>query len=70
MCNSNYYNFAKSFEEEMQREGLSDEDIRKVKIWDSTYPKEYPVCGYWVIKPERFAIQQDCHDDQNPGSSS
>lgn len=56
MCNSNYYNFGKSFEEDMAREGLSQDDIRKVKIWDSTYPKEYPVCGYWVIKPERFAI--------------
>lgn len=29
-----------------------------------------PICGYWVVDAQRFAIQNDCHDDQNPGSSS
>lgn len=29
-----------------------------------------PACGYWIIPASRFAIENDCHDDQNPGSSS
>lgn len=29
-----------------------------------------PICGYWIIPASRFAIENDCHDDQNPGSSS
>ena len=49
MCRDNYYNFGKSFEADMAKEGFTQDDIWKVKIWDSTYPKEYPVCGYWVI---------------------
>jgi len=70
MCNEGSYNYARSFEGMMRNEGLSDDDIFKVKIWSSDYPKEHPVCGYWVIQSERFAIENDCHDDQNPGSSS
>jgi len=54
----------------MKKAGLSDSDIFKVKIWSSDYPKEFPICGYWVIPSERLAIQNDCHDDQFPGSSS
>lgn len=54
----------------MKKEGLSDSDINKVKIWSSDYPKEMPICGYWIIDASRFAIENDCHDDQNPGSSS
>ena len=54
----------------MKEEGLSDDDIYKIKIWSSDYPKEHPACGRWMIPSERFAAQQDCHDDQNPGSSS
>jgi glycosidase len=50
--------------------GLSDSDVAKVKIWSSDYPKEFPICGYWETPSERLAVQNDCHDDQNPGSSS
>ena len=70
MCQDNDYNYAKNFEEFMKKAGLSDSDIYKVKIWASTYPKEFPICGSWVIPSERMAAQNDCHDDQNPGSSS
>ena len=41
-----------------------------MKIWESAYPKEFPICGGWVIPSERFVAENDCHDDQNPGSSS
>jgi len=70
MCNDGDYNFGKSFEGKMKAAGLSDSDIAKVKIWSSDYPKEFPICGYWAIPAERLAVQNECHDDQNPGSSS
>ena len=54
----------------MAKAGLVQADSDKVKIWQSDYPKEFPVCGYWPLPPTRFAIQNDCADDQNPGSSS
>lgn len=54
----------------MNKAGLTKADIDKVKIWSSDYPKEMPICGYWIIPSTRFAIENDCHDDQNPGSSS
>lgn len=62
MCNDGDYNFGKSFAGFMSAAGLSSGDINKVKIWSSDYPKEFPICG-WVIPSERYAIQNDCHDD-------
>lgn len=70
MCNEGEYDFGKSFENYMSKAGLSQNDISKIKIWSSDYPKEFPICGYYVIPAERMAIQNECHDDQNPGSSS
>lgn len=49
---------------------MSDSDIAKIKIWSSDYPKEFPICGSWVIPAKRTVVQNDCADDQNPGSSS
>ena len=54
----------------MKNSGLSESDINKIKIWESDYPKEFPICGNWVIPSERLVVENDCHDDQNPGSSS
>lgn len=70
MCDDNAYNFGKSFATLMKSAGLSDSDINKVKIWSSDYPKEFPICGSWVIPSERYVAQNECHDDQFPGSSS
>jgi alpha-amylase len=70
MCNDGEYNFGRSFEDKMRNAGLSDSDIYKIKIWESAYPKEFPECGSWQIASERFVAENDCHDDQNPGSSS
>ena len=69
MCQNGDYNFGSSFADKMKSAGLSDSDVYKVKIWESDYPKEFPLCG-WPIPSERYAIQLDCHDDQFPGSSS
>jgi alpha-amylase len=70
MCNENSYNFGTYFEKAMTKSGMSESDISKIKIWESDYPKEFPICGYWSISSERYAIGLDCHDDQFPGSSS
>jgi alpha-amylase len=61
MCQDNWYNFGTSFENEMRSAGLSDSDIYKIKIWSSDYPKEHPICGWWTIPSERYAIENDCH---------
>ena len=56
-CEDNSYNYYKYFNQAMSKAGLSDDDIEKVKIWSSDYPKEHPVCGHWVLPPSRFVIQ-------------
>lgn len=70
MCDDGDYQYGTSFADKMEQAGLSESDVDKVKIWESAYPKEFPICGYWNIPSERFVAQNDCHDDQNPGSSS
>ena len=70
LCGGGDYSYGQPFVNKMKSEGLSDDDIDKIKIWGSDYPKEFPICGYWEITPKRHAIGLDCHDDQNPGSSS
>ncbi len=70
MCSDNSYSYGKTFETILANAGLSQSDIDKIKIWESAYPKEFPICGSWVVKSERFAAGLDCHDDQFPGSSS
>lgn len=63
MCTDNYYSYGKNFETLMASAGLSNSDIQKIKIWSSDYPKEFPICGSWVIDSSREAVQLDCHDD-------
>ena len=70
LCGGGDYSYGQPFVDKMKEEGLSDDDIDKIKIWGSDYPKEFPICGYWEITPKRHVIGLDCHDDQNPGSSS
>ena len=70
MCGGGDYSFGTPFVNKLKAAGLSDGDVDKIKIWGSDYPKEFPICGYWEITPKRHAIGLDCHDDQNPGSSS
>ena len=48
MCQENDYNFGPTFAKKMAEAGLSQDDIAKVKIWESDYPKEFPLCG-WPI---------------------
>ena len=67
---SSGYNFYAGLDSKYKAAGLSDADIAKLKIWSSDYPKEMPVCGSWILPASRFVIQNDDHDQQNPGSSS
>ncbi|CAE6369313.1 unnamed protein product [Rhizoctonia solani] len=69
-CSYNDYNWYQYFNEQMSAAGLSSTEIGYVKIWSSDYPKEYPICGSWILPPSRFVIQNDDHDQQNDGSSS
>ena len=69
-CGDGFYSYGKNFENKMREVGLSGGDVFKIKIWGSDYPKEFPICGNWNIDSGRHAIGLDCHDDQNPGSSS
>ena len=70
MCGDGDYSYGEPFVQKMKAAGLSDNDIIKIKIWGADYPKEFPICGYWAIDKRRHVIGLDCHDDQNPGSSS
>jgi len=70
MCNpESGYNYGKYLEDKLKNAGWSMEDINKIKIWNSGYPKESDK-GYCTISPVRNAIQNDDADQQNPGSSS
>ena len=69
-CGDGFYSFGDNFVKKMREVGLSYHDIYRIKIWGADYPKEFPICGWWNIDARRHAIGLDCHDDQNPGSSS
>ncbi|KAL7273623.1 hypothetical protein RUND412_003498 [Rhizina undulata] len=69
-CGGGEYSWYTNFNTLLSSAGLSNTDIAKVKIWSSDYPKEMPICGSWIIPASRFAIQNDDHDQQTPGSSS
>ncbi|RLN91506.1 hypothetical protein BBJ28_00019917 [Nothophytophthora sp. Chile5] len=67
---SSGYNFYTGLDAEYAANGISATDIAKLKIWSSDYPKEFPICGSWILPSSRFVIQNDDHDQQNDGSSS
>ena len=70
MCDGGDYSFGKPFVKKMKAVGLSDNDVLKIKIWGSDYPKDFPICGWWEIDPMRHVIGLDCYNEQFPGSSS
>ncbi len=69
-CKDGEWNWYTNFDRQLSSAGLSSNDVSKIKIWSSDYPKEFPACGSWIIPASRFVIQNDDHDQQNPGSSS
>ncbi|KAF3219913.1 hypothetical protein TWF679_010369 [Orbilia oligospora] len=69
-CGGGEWSWYTNFNNKLSAVGFSQTDIDKTKIWSSDYPKQHPVCGSWIIPSTRFVIQNDDHDQQNPGSSS
>ncbi|CAF2112062.1 unnamed protein product [Rotaria magnacalcarata] len=56
------------FENILKSDLGSDSEVNKIKMWDGLYPKE-PFNNPTVSR-HRVVIQNDDHDQQNPGSSS
>jgi alpha-amylase len=73
MCNAQSgYNYGSSFTSQLAKAGFSEKEIDQIKTWNSGYPKE-PMKGSDDCSGEnlkRMVIQNDDHDQQNPGSSS
>ncbi|CAG8952424.1 hypothetical protein HYFRA_00001171 [Hymenoscyphus fraxineus] len=69
-CDGGRDSWYTNFDRLLSAQGFTSSEISQIKIWSSDYPKEHPICGNWQIPPSRFAIQNDDHDQQNPGSSS
>lgn len=63
------YSFTTFFKKEMEKVGLTEEEIEKIKIWWSGYPTEPDNDGGRITRT-RKVIQNDDHDQQNEGSSS
>jgi len=69
MCQDSPYSFAGGLANELAANGLSQEEVLQVKIWFSGYPGDIGSdCG--KLDRRREVIQNDDHDQQNPGSSS
>jgi alpha-amylase len=70
MCNAaSGYNYGSDLESKFYAAGFTLAELNKIKIWNSGYPKETDK-GVCTISKVRSAIQNDDHDQQNPGSSS
>lgn len=63
------YSYSTFFENKMKEQGLTAEDIDKVKIWRRGYPVE-PGNDGGRVSMTRKVIQNDDHNQQNDGSSS
>ncbi|RDL35977.1 Uncharacterized protein BP5553_06589 [Venustampulla echinocandica] len=69
-CDGGADSWYTNFNTILSGKGFTQAEINQIKIWSSDYPKEMPICGSWVIPASRFAVQNDDHDQQSPGSSS
>lgn len=70
MCDADSpYSYGAPFEKQLQQAGLSVDDVNKIKIWNSGYPKE-PEKGTCSISAWRSVIQNDDADQQTSGSTS
>lgn len=70
MCNKDSgYNYGAYIHDALLAAGFSSDDVDKVKIWNSGYPKE-PDADCGSITKWRNVIQNDDADQQNQGSTS
>lgn len=75
MCNgASGYNYGSGLVSMLVAAGFSSSEIDQIKIWNSGYPKEpekgVPDCDIGKSGTHRVVVQNDDHDQQNPGSSS
>jgi len=75
MCNGGSdYNYGSGLVNKLAKAGFTKDEINKIKIWNSGYPKEpekgIADCDIGKSGTQRVVIQNDDHDQQNPGSSS
>lgn len=70
-CQDNSYSYSDNLVKLLKQEGLSDNDVNKIKIWSSNYPKEIGLCdGNRPVSDTRSVIENDDADQQKGGSSS
>jgi len=75
MCNAESgYNYGTYFTGKLKAAGFSEKEMNQIKTWNSGYPKEpekgVDGCDIGKSGLQRQVIQNDDHDQQNPGSSS
>jgi alpha-amylase len=75
MCNKESgYNFGSGFTGKLAAAGFTENEITQIKTWNSGYPKEpekgLDDCQATSASLKRVVVQNDDHDQQNPGSSS
>ena len=63
------YSFTGGLTKRLQEQGMTEDEIEKIKIWWSGYPVE-PDNDLGSISKTRKVVENDDHDQQNPGSSS
>ena len=75
ICNNNStlnnYSFTKIFEEKMKEQGLNQNDIYKIKLWNTGFlSNNEPKCNgnEWVISPDRYILGLYNHYAQNKNS--
>ena len=55
------------FERKLKENNLTDDDIKKIKIWNSGFPNETPKCddNIWRVSPERHTLSVENYNDIN-----
>eukprot|EP01116_Phalansterium_solitarium_P024025 TRINITY_DN8669_c0_g1_i1.p1 TRINITY_DN8669_c0_g1~~TRINITY_DN8669_c0_g1_i1.p1 ORF type:complete len:872 (-),score=231.66 TRINITY_DN8669_c0_g1_i1:183-2798(-) len=70
MCNAQSgYNYGQYLTQALLSAGFSQDDVNKIKIWNSGYPKE-PDADCGSVDRVRNVVQNDDSDQQTPGSTS
>ncbi|KAJ3396209.1 hypothetical protein HDU92_003667 [Lobulomyces angularis] len=63
-CYPGTYNYFLSFNDLLRENGFTNEDIEQIKFFSSDYPKNFPICGSYIIPQSRLLVQNDDHDNQ------
>ena len=61
------YNYFEYLDQQLAANGLIESEIEMVKRWGDFYPVKNNPCDTWVLKPSRFVIANDDHDQQEKG---